>query len=327
MSTIEQEGTLKHVDPATQEVTLLYPNIKTDDTLSIEGKAADAKAVGSVVVGKEEKGIWISQVDYDKLSEEEKMLDVDYYIYDAASSEHDIRWISQAEYDALSEEEKMMEIPYYIYDSDIEPNAYAVSFTSDQYEASNVGDALNEVKGDVDVVNESLAQSLHSMGNIFTLGLEDIATAPIGFYTSGNNSDSVYNIGKYSMIYKPSATNFSGAFYIRYTEGRKQDSIYVYRNSLSKFERLPTQDDITAINSDLESKIVQENRTVETSANSISSLGYYGYFDATKSGYSPIAFTVIGGSEAYVTYSGGVNAYIFAKSANTYTVRIAYMKN
>lgn len=85
--------------------------------------------------------------------------------------------------------------------------------------------------------------------------------------------------------------------------------------------------DTLALNSDLESKIVQENRTVETSANSISSLGYYGYFDATKSGYSPIAFTVIGGSEAYVTYSGGVNAYIFAKSANTYTVRIAYMKN
>lgn len=65
-------------------------------------------------------------------------------------------WISKADYNALSEAEKNSDTEYYVYDDDSTGNAYAVPFTSDQYEADSVGDALNEVKGDVDAVNESL---------------------------------------------------------------------------------------------------------------------------------------------------------------------------
>ena len=157
MSIIEKEGILKQVDPKTGAVTSLYPEIKTDSTLSVEGKAADAAKVGIVIAGKEEQGIWISQVDYNKLSEEEKNADVSYYIYDAASSTTDIRWISQAEYNALSEEAKMLPIPYYIYDSDVDPNAFAIPFSSDRYNATTVGDALEEVGESVSAVNENLA--------------------------------------------------------------------------------------------------------------------------------------------------------------------------
>lgn len=60
-------------------------------------------------------------------------------------------WISQAEYDALSEEEQMSGTTYYVYDadSDLDVDASDIPFTSENYEATNVGDALEEV-------NESL---------------------------------------------------------------------------------------------------------------------------------------------------------------------------
>ena len=46
MTTAQYEGILTHVDANGNE-TQMYPEVKTDTTLSISGKAADAAAVGS----------------------------------------------------------------------------------------------------------------------------------------------------------------------------------------------------------------------------------------------------------------------------------------
>lgn len=48
MATYEYEGTFTQVD-GNGNKTKLYPNIKTDDTLSVSGKAADAAAVGTAI--------------------------------------------------------------------------------------------------------------------------------------------------------------------------------------------------------------------------------------------------------------------------------------
>lgn len=46
MTTIEYEGVFTHVDSQGNE-TKLYPDIKTDTTLNVSGKAADAATVGN----------------------------------------------------------------------------------------------------------------------------------------------------------------------------------------------------------------------------------------------------------------------------------------
>lgn len=46
MATIEYEGVFTHVDSQGNE-TKLYPDIKTDTTLNVSGKAADAEVVGT----------------------------------------------------------------------------------------------------------------------------------------------------------------------------------------------------------------------------------------------------------------------------------------
>ena len=91
-------------------------------------------------------------IDYDALSNEEKALDLNYYIYDAKSNSGSDSGssgisISQAEYDALSAEEKASEVTYYIYDANSNPNAASIPFTSENYTATNVGAALEEVNG------------------------------------------------------------------------------------------------------------------------------------------------------------------------------------
>lgn len=48
MATTEHTGTLKYVD-GNGDINVVYPEIKTDSTLSIEGKAADAKAVSDAL--------------------------------------------------------------------------------------------------------------------------------------------------------------------------------------------------------------------------------------------------------------------------------------
>lgn len=79
-------------------------------------------------------------------------------------------WISQAEYDALSEEEKEKDVDYYIYDADGDGNAFTTPFSSEKYEAENVGDALNEVKEAVNTANSNL-DKLHQ-----TFSGEDLNT-------------------------------------------------------------------------------------------------------------------------------------------------------
>lgn len=46
MATVQYEGVLTHVDANGNE-TQMYPDVKTDPTLSISGKPADAAVVGS----------------------------------------------------------------------------------------------------------------------------------------------------------------------------------------------------------------------------------------------------------------------------------------
>lgn len=104
---------------------------------------------------KGDTGVCLSQAEYNALTDEEKDSDITYYIYDAENGggsgggDTNSRWISQAEYDALSDEEKASDTTYYIYDADTNPNAAAIPFTSENYTATNVGDALEEIKADV----------------------------------------------------------------------------------------------------------------------------------------------------------------------------------
>ena len=113
-------------------------------------KAETDTAIANAPKG--DTGVWISQADYDALSDEDKALDLNYYIYDAKSnsgSDSSGISISQAEYDALSAEEKASEATYYIYDANSNPNAASIPFTSENYTATNVGAALEEVNGNL----------------------------------------------------------------------------------------------------------------------------------------------------------------------------------
>lgn len=103
----------------------------------------------------------------------------------------------------------------------------------------NVEEALDEV-------NESLGKTLVYRDAITNLGLEDIATAPVGFYAT-TVTDTTYNIFKESIIYKPSAKSFAGAFYVNY----KADigGLYVYNSRLIKFEKYATNSNLEEINS------------------------------------------------------------------------------
>ena len=64
--------------------------------------------------------------------------------------------LTRAEYDALSDKEKDSDTTYYISDEDAQPNAFSVPFTSNKYTASNTGDALNEVKTELEETNSNL---------------------------------------------------------------------------------------------------------------------------------------------------------------------------
>ena len=49
MANIERTGVFAHTDESTGNVVYLYPEVKTDTTLTVAGKAADAAAVGDVL--------------------------------------------------------------------------------------------------------------------------------------------------------------------------------------------------------------------------------------------------------------------------------------
>ena len=57
MAITEYTGVFTHIDGEGNE-TRLYPDIKTDESLSVSGKAADAAAVGTNI------GVWIGGAQY-----------------------------------------------------------------------------------------------------------------------------------------------------------------------------------------------------------------------------------------------------------------------
>ena len=57
MAITEYTGVFTHVDDDGNEIRL-YPDIKTDESLSVSGKAADAAAVGTNI------GVWIGDARY-----------------------------------------------------------------------------------------------------------------------------------------------------------------------------------------------------------------------------------------------------------------------
>lgn len=70
MATTQYEGVFNYVDDDGNTVEL-YPEIKTDTTLKVSGKAADAAAVGEAI--KNAGGVTtLTQAEYDALSEEEQ---------------------------------------------------------------------------------------------------------------------------------------------------------------------------------------------------------------------------------------------------------------
>lgn len=76
MSEVTQyEGILTYVDAAGNE-TEMYPEVKTDKSLTVSGKPADAKAVGDKITEAMKnaggKVITLTQEEYDALPEEEK---------------------------------------------------------------------------------------------------------------------------------------------------------------------------------------------------------------------------------------------------------------
>ena len=102
----------------------MYPEVITDTTLSISGKPADAAAVGEALTNIQPGDNSVT--------------------------------LTQAEYDALSDEEKASNTTYYISDGDAQPNAFSIPFTSNKYNATTTGDALNEVKTGLEETNSNL---------------------------------------------------------------------------------------------------------------------------------------------------------------------------
>ena len=164
-------------------------------------KAETDTAIANAPKG--DTGVWISQADYDALSDEDKALDLNYYIYDAKSnsgSDSSGISISQAEYDALSAEEKASEATYYIYDANSNPNAASIPFTSENYTATNVGAALEEVNGRLTQVEDRVEPC--EIGNVYNFPTTDGATyvAPTDGYIFVNGGGTISVLNTYSRI-------------------------------------------------------------------------------------------------------------------------------
>lgn len=100
----------------------------------------------------------------------------------------DTKWISQMEYDELSDDEKDSDNVYYIYDADTTENAYSISFESNKYTSKNVGDSLNEIinrisfknipvtinSNFVDTVNANPSVLVRQAGPVVIVDLYDI---------------------------------------------------------------------------------------------------------------------------------------------------------
>lgn len=105
----------------------------------------------------------------------------------------DTKWISQMEYDELSDDEKDSDNVYYIYDADTNGNAYSISFESNKYTSKNVGDSLNEIinrisfknipvtinSNFVDTVNANPSVLVRQSGPLVIVDLYDIVMKSI----------------------------------------------------------------------------------------------------------------------------------------------------
>lgn len=92
--------------------------------------------------------------------------------------------LTRAEYDALSDEEKDSNTTYYISDEDAQSNAFSVPFTSNKYTATNTGDALIEVKTELEETNSNLSDVV----TIITATLNSLTVAANGY---GNMSQDI----------------------------------------------------------------------------------------------------------------------------------------
>ena len=109
-------------------------------------------------------------------------------------------WISQADYDALSDEDKALDLNYYIYDANSNPNAASIPFTSENYTATNVGAALEEVNGRLTQVEDRVEPC--EIGNVYNFPTTDGATyvAPTDGYIFVNGGGTISVLNTYSRI-------------------------------------------------------------------------------------------------------------------------------
>ena len=189
---------------------------------------------------KGDTGVWISQADYDALSDEDKALDLNYYIYDAKSNSGSDSGssgisISQAEYDALSAEEKASETTYYIYDANSNPNAASIPFTSENYTATNVGAALEEVNGnlrsslDTTLKGKIINGTLTASSSVSTLPYKFIAGSTVVLNNEIHILGSAYDSAQ-TKHYKWNGTSWTEVSTLPYAF--YQASAIVYNNEI-----------------------------------------------------------------------------------------------
>ena len=119
--------------------------------------------------------------------------------------------LTRAEYDALSDEEKDSDTTYYISDGDAQSNAFSVPFTSDKYTATNTGDALIEVKTELEETNSNLSALFMTgwneiingwgliAGSTWDVNVHDLTFKPdgytpiaiMGYSLGGQNADNI----------------------------------------------------------------------------------------------------------------------------------------
>ena len=87
-------------------------------------------------------------------------------------------------------------------------------------------------------MHSDVKNALIFRGGIANQGLDDIASAPRGVYSSGATTYSNYNIPAYSTIYKYNGTSFVGSFCIRRADGEGQTAMYVYDGYTKTFRKL-----------------------------------------------------------------------------------------
>lgn len=199
MSEVTQyEGILTYVDAAGNE-TEMYPEVKTDESLTVSGKPADAKAVG------------------DKITEAVK------------NAGAKAKTLTQEEYDALSEEEKANGIYVVPGGEDLTAKnlAYDGSVTG---LGNNVQDAVDNVNKKVDEQNKNLGEKLDStfvgteekVGTWFGVDLYRKCYESTGSYNSTVLLDNTINNSNINVV------DFGGS--CRLNDGEIRQFVQSYAN-------------------------------------------------------------------------------------------------